>query len=393
MATENISRKEPWRTRLWEHGVIDGLLETAQAIVLLLDSRGRILRSNPYLERASGYRSAELHGKDWVTTLLPRGEQERVRRVFRAALGDVPARGVICPVVGKDGGKREVEWCCRAFKDAGGVARGILAVGQAIDERSQPTEAARQRRAELEHLDRVSTMGEFASGLAHELNQPLCAISACVETCLRLLRTNRHVPREVATALRHAAAQSTRAAEIIRRMRAFVCKHETSRNPVDVNDVIKEAASLAQAEAKRHGVSIRLDLAERLPVVWLDDIQIQQVLLNLVRNGIDAIDNTVERRGEITISSASKDGEVRVAVRDSGCGLPTEDVDRVFESFYTTKAYGLGLGLPLSRSLVEAHSGRLWATRNGDRGATFHFTLPAKAGVPWDESRTDCVHC
>jgi PAS domain S-box-containing protein len=389
--TDITERKQAEKALRRERDFAEGLIETAQCIVLVLDLEGRILRFNPYLEEICGCSLDVVQGADWYATFVPEAERDRARLAFRQTLGDIRTPGLISPIRTQDGREREIEWNSRTLKDESGRTVGLLAVGQDITERKRAAEVALQRQAELAHVHRLSMMGELATGLAHELNQPLCAVSTCVQTCLRLMKVRPESLSEVTEGLEEAVAQAERAGEIIRRLRNFVRKHEPMRLPAVLSDVIKEAVAGVRAEARRCGIAIKLELAEKMPSVPVDSVQIQQVLLNLVRNSIEAIKGAHGRPGEIRIEARPADGQVEVVVRDTGPGLPAEALEKVFESFYTTKPYGLGLGLPLSRSFIEAHGGRLWATPNSDGGVAFRFTLPLNTGANTDGSRTDRI--
>lgn len=391
MAIDITDRKKTEAALQQQRDFAESLIETAQTIVLVLDTEARIVRFNPYMEQVTGYRQEEVQGLDWFNTFLPECDREWIRGIFRNAVDDIPARGNVNPIMTKDGREREIEWHSKTLKDSEGLTLGVLAVGQDITERRRAEAEAQQRQAELEHLHRLNTISEFASGLAHELNQPLCAISSNVQAALIMLRKEGQAADDVSTALQQATGQAERAAEIIRRLRNLVGKHELTRGYTDINKVIQGAVAFAQAEARRHEITIGLNLAESLPPVCIDEVQIQQVILNLTRNAIEAILEGGNGRREVILSTSGTDGGVEVAVRDSGCGLPPGEVEQLFRSFFTTKRHGLGLGLSLSRSLIEAHNGRLWASPNPGRGATFRFTLPVEDGVTDHANRTDCV--
>jgi len=239
-------------------------------------------------------------------------------------------------------------------------------------------ERLRHLEADLAHMNRVTMLGELASSLAHELNQPIAAATTSANACLRWLAHNPpDLERARAAAIR-IQNDGSRAAEIIQRLRAF---YKTGAPPqrelVDLNEVAGEMLALLRNEATRHSISLRTELAPQLPRITADRVQLQQVLMNLMLNGIEAM---TDRAGELTIRSqrTEEDGLLLMSVADTGVGLPSEKPDRIFNAFYTTKPQGTGMGLAISRSIIEAHGGRLWATANAERGATFHFTLPAR---------------
>jgi len=257
--------------------------------------------------------------------------------------------------------------------------------------RRQAEGRLREHEEELAHMARLSTLNELASGLAHELNQPLYAILGSAEVCTRLAREQNGDSSPLLPPLKEVADQAERAGQIVRRMRDFVRRREPERTRVGVNHIVREAASLLQAEARRRGVSMRLELApETGPQVEADVIQVEQVLLNLAKNGMDAMEQTPAEQRHLIIRVQTTDNqEVEVAVCDRGQGVPAGDQGRVFNPFFTTKPSGLGLGLSLSRSIIDGHGGRLWLTPNPVQGATFHFTLPVARGGDDEGPGTD----
>ncbi|MCP5366349.1 MAG: PhnD/SsuA/transferrin family substrate-binding protein [Hyphomicrobiales bacterium] len=241
---------------------------------------------------------------------------------------------------------------------------------------------ARRRRAELSHMHRVSTMGEMASGLAHELNQPLAAIGNYARGGLRRLRGGGGTSDQIAEALERIAAQGDRAAAIIKRIRGMVRKDAPVRAPVPVSQVVREVAELMRAEAERQKADIELDLDDDLPQVTGDVVQVEQVLLNLIRNGLDAVSTVSAGVRRVTVRGRrAPDGGAVISVADNGPGLPDGAPGAVFDPFFTTKERGLGLGLSISQSIVQSHGGRLTA-RNGRPGAVFEFTLPPVPPAP-----------
>lgn len=248
-------------------------------------------------------------------------------------------------------------------------------VGIAID-RVRSDERSRQQMAQLAHVARLATMGEMASGLAHELNQPLCAILNFTEARRELVRAGRSEGDELPRTLAEVAAQAQRAGEVIRGLREFVRHREPQRELVDLNGVVREVVGLTSVEARQGEVRVQLKLADPLPRALADRIQMQQVLVNLVRNAFEAMRDTPVRRRILTIQTFRRRGTLEIAVRDCGPGVAEEAQARLFEPFFTTKPEGMGMGLSISRSIIEAHDGRIWATFNRQGGTTFRFTLP-----------------
>lgn len=251
-----------------------------------------------------------------------------------------------------------------------------------IDERKKAEaerERLRQELARLAHLDRVSRIGELTASLAHEIKQPMGAAVTNAEACLRLLDRDQPDLAEAREAALEMVKDARRAADIIDRVRLLYQKGSSRLDSVDINEVIREMVMMLQNEANRHSVSIHTDLAEALPKVKADRVQLQQVLMNLMLNGIQAMRGT---SGELGISSRlGGDGQLLISVSDTGVGLPTENADQIFNPFFTTKSQGTGLGLAITRSIVDAHGGRIWPSRNSGRGVTFHFTLPPRSPI------------
>ena len=235
-------------------------------------------------------------------------------------------------------------------------------------------------RRDLTHVGRVSTMGELAMSLAHELNQPLTAILSNAQAAERLLAKGQTKPTELREILADIVADDKRAGDVIRRLRGFLRKDPPQRGSLDLNAVIQDVVLLVHNDTIMRNVAVVLDLAPRLPAVHADRVQLQQVVLNLIMNGLDAMRGVVGHPlGIATV--LNQDGNLQVAVSDRGVGLPEGDEQRVFDAFYTTKAHGLGMGLSIVRSLIHAHDGQVWARNNEDGGATFTFTLPAEPAM------------
>jgi len=253
------------------------------------------------------------------------------------------------------------------------------ALEQQIVERKQLEEVARQHQAELAQATRLSSVGQMAVEMAHELNQPLAAITNFARGCARHLESNTANTGELLDTVEEIAAQALRAGSIIRRIASVARKPATPPERTPLNDLVHEVARLMSAEAQRLGITLRLDVARQLPTVLVDRIQIEEVIVNLIRNACDAMDGCAGTRELLITTATASPSVVAVAVRDTGRGLTPEIALRIFEPFYTTRANGLGLGLSISRSIVEAHGGDLQAIPNDSGGTTFRFTLPAAA--------------
>jgi PAS domain S-box-containing protein len=238
-------------------------------------------------------------------------------------------------------------------------------------------ERLRQAQADLAHINRVTTMGELAASLAHEVNQPIAAAVTDANTCLRWLKRDQPDLGEARQAASRIVKDATRAGQIISRIREIFKKGTPQRAFVDVNEVIREMITLLRSEATQHSVSVRAELAN-IPEVVADRVQLQQVLMNLMLNSMDAMKDVEGTRELIILSQLADDGQLMISVRDTGVGLPPQQADQIFNAFFTTKPHGTGMGLRISRSIVESHGGRLWAGGNSPRGASFHLTLPTK---------------
>ena len=251
-----------------------------------------------------------------------------------------------------------------------------------LSEQKRAEEALREAQADLAHVTRVTTLGEIAASIAHEVNQPLAAVVANAEACLRWL--GREIPDLDAArrSVEWIIDDANRASEVIRRVRALANKSDVEKAPLDINDVVKEVIALVQGELVSHRVSLRMEFANALPVVPADRVELQQVVINLVMNGIEAMQSVTDRPRELLIRSLQDETQqVLVSVTDCGVGISAENADRLFNAFFTTKANGMGMGLSICRSIIEAHGGRLWASANLPHGATFQFTLPVSANT------------
>ena len=270
----------------------------------------------------------------------------------------------------------------RAHDHLKGVVQDLQRTNEALQaessERKRAEEKLQQAQADLAHVSRVTTMGEFTASLAHEVNQPIAAAVTNANTCLRWLSRDSPDIEEARAAAMRIVNDGTRAAEIIARVRLLFQKGAPQRELVDLNEVIREMILLLRSEAVRYNISVGADLAFDLPRLLADRVQLQQVMMNLMLNGIDAMKN-VDGSRELIITSRRSDNEhVLVSVSDSGVGLPPDQTDQIFKAFFTTKPHGTGMGLSISRSIIESHGGRLWFGNNSPRGASFYIALPIR---------------
>jgi PAS domain S-box-containing protein len=247
-----------------------------------------------------------------------------------------------------------------------------------ISTRKEAEEALRQAQADLAHVNRVTTMGELTASLAHEINQPIAAAVTNANTCLRWLTRDHPDVEEARAAAMRIVKDGTRAAEIISRIRLLFKKGIPQQEFVDLNEVIREMVVVLHSEASRYSISVRTEFAEDLPQIMGDRVQLQQVMMNLIMNSIDAMKDMDGKRELIIKSQRAENEELIVSVSDTGVGVPPQQTDQIFNAFFTTKVHGTGMGLRISRSIIESHGGRLWAAGNSPRGASFYFTLPAR---------------
>jgi C4-dicarboxylate-specific signal transduction histidine kinase len=254
----------------------------------------------------------------------------------------------------------------------------LMEVKRRVEEsRTRAQEALRLAQSDLARVNRVSTMGELTASLAHEVNQPIAAAVTDANTCLRWLTRDHPDVEEAREAASRVVKDATRAAEIISRVRLTFTKSTPQRELVDVNEVIKEMIVLLRNEASRYSISVRTELSD-IPQIMGDRVQLQQVMMNLMLNAIDAMKNVEGTRELVIKSQRAEDEQIVLAVSDTGVGLPPQQADQIFNAFFTTKSHGTGMGLRISRSIVESHGGRLWAADNSPRGASFYLTLTTK---------------
>jgi two-component system sensor kinase FixL len=343
---------------------------------------------SPQLHRILGVQADDpgIVRQEYLSRWVHATDRQRVAEAFaRMDAGRGPL-DIEYQVVLPDGTVKHLHHLAQAvFRPDGRVLKYVGTIHDITDRRRAEDEA-RVLQERLTHFSRLSTMGEMAAGLAHEINQPLSAIATYARACQRLIAQPEPDYADVIAALEQINAQALRAGEVIRRLRNFVKNREVKREPVDCSRLLEDLRTLAETDARLHNIRLRLDCEEPLPTVYADPIQLQQVVLNLVRNAIDAmVDATEDRREVVLTTRQASDGEVEITVADRGTGLAPEATEHLFNPFFTTKASGTGLGLAISRSIVRAHGGRLWHTPNDGCGVRFHFTLPVSPAVSTGE--------
>jgi C4-dicarboxylate-specific signal transduction histidine kinase len=268
------------------------------------------------------------------------------------------------------------------LRSASNEVTAALVITRDLTEHMLAVEALHKAQAELAHVTRVTTLGELGASIAHEVNQPLAAIVADATACLNWLAATAPRLDETREALAAIVKEGHRAGEVIHRIRQLATKSAPRKSPVDLNDVVHDVVPLVRAALARHDVSLTLDLAAELSPILGDRVQLQQVILNLVMNAIEAMVPVTGRPRDLVIRSRPYgEDQLMVGVHDTGVGLDPNDLDRPFNAFFTTKPGGMGMGLSISRSIVEAHGGRMWAAPNEPHGVVFHFSLPVDASA------------
>jgi PAS domain S-box-containing protein len=343
--------------------------------ISIWDFQGRILEANQALLEMLGYsREDVISGRIRWTELTPAEWRDADDR----AMAELKAAGTVRPrekeYFRKDGSRVPVLLGATTFGD--GQDEGVAFVLDLTD-RKHAEQALRDMQTNLAHVVRITTLGELTASIAHEVNQPLAAVVANAEACLRWL--DRGTP-DLAAARRSVEwiiDDGNRAGDVIRRVRALANKTSIEKVPLDVNDVVREVIPLVQRELTSQQVSLRMELAPALSMILGDRVQLQQVIINLVMNGIEAMQSVTDRPHELVIRSGRDDAHgVLLSVTDCGVGISAENEDRLFDAFFTTKSGGMGMGLSICRSIMEAHGGRLSASGNEGPGATFQFVLP-----------------
>jgi signal transduction histidine kinase len=275
---------------------------------------------------------------------------------------------------------RHIQVVAHAFRDEAGDIDFVGAVMDVTAIRLAQRELHKTQ-TDLAHVMRVNSLGELTASIAHEVNQPLGGVIMNAEACLSWLDREQPNLTEARTALERIVRDGTRAGEVIRRIRALAKKTDTKMEPLNINEVLREALTFVQHELLSSRVALRVEYASALPVILADKVQLQQVILNLVINGIEAMQPITDRARELVIRSEQDDGhQVRVTVTDCGVGFSADSTDRLFNTFFTTKSGGMGMGLSICRSIIELHGGRIWAVPDVARGATIQFTLPLIQG-------------
>ncbi len=358
--------------------LLAAIVESSHDAIVSKSLNGVITSWNKGAERLFGYAAEEAVGQN-ITLIIPPERRDEERMILEQLTRGERVDHFETVRMRKDGSLLDVSLTISPMKDVSGCVVGASKLARDITEQKRAEEALRQAQTDLAHASRLTTMGEFTASLAHEVKQPIAAIVTDANTCVRWIARDQPDLTEAREAAWRIVKGAKRASEIINRVGLLFKKGTPQRELVDVNEVAREMIVLLGDEASRHSISIRTELAEDLPHVRGDRVQLQQVLMNLIVNGVEAMYD-VDGPRELTIKSQpAENNELLLSVSDNGMGLPRQQADEIFNAFFTTKTHGTGMGLRISRSIVESHGGRLWAADNSPRGASFCFTLPTKA--------------
>ena len=358
--------------------LLAAIVESSHDAIVSKSLNGVITSWNKGAERLFGYAAEEAVGQN-ITLIIPPERRDEERTIVEQLTRGERIDHFETVRMRKDGSLLDVSLTISPMKDDSGRVVGASKLARDITERKRAEEALRQAQTDLAHVSRLTTMEEFTASLAHEVKQPIAAIVTDANTCVRWITRDEPDLNEAREAAWRIVKDAKRASEIINRVRLLFKKGTPQRELVDVNEVAREMIVLLGDKASGHSISIRTELAEDLPHVIGDRVQLQQVLMNLIVNGVEAM-HDVDGPRELTIKSQpAENDELLLSVSDTGVGLPRHQADEIFNAFFTTKTHGTGMGLRISRSIVESHGGRLWAADNSPRGASFCFTLPTKA--------------
>lgn len=358
------------------------ILATVPDAMVVIDERGHIMSFSAAAEQMFGFTQAEVVGEN-VSILMPSPDRERhdgyIEHYRQTGRKNIIGIGRVTTARRRDGSTFPIELSVgEAITPEGRVFTGFI---RDLTESQTVERRLHQLQDELAHVARVSAVGSLATALAHELNQPLAAITNYMEAAQGLVEADAPDPEMLRDAVSSAAEQALRAAKIVRRLRDFIARGETRRSVESLKKLVRESSALALLGSGKNEIEVRVALDPAADLVNVDAIHVQQILFNLVRNALDAMEKAPIKRIEIRSAPAS-DGMMRLTISDTGVGLPPEVADNLFEPFRTTKSTGMGLGLSICRTLVEAQGGRIWAEPSPTGGSSFSFTLPLAEAAP-----------
>jgi PAS domain S-box-containing protein len=370
-------RKRAEETLEKQRAFLRQVIDIDPNFIFAKDREGRFTLVNQAVADAYGTTVENLIGKTDADFNPNSEEVEFFHRMDLEVMDTLKQRFIPEERLTDAGGKaRWLQTVKRPIVDKDGSATQVLGASTDITQRKETELELQRQREELAHLTRVSTIGELSASLAHELNQPLTAILSNAQAAQRFLVAEPPDMEELREILKDIVQDDSRASEVIQRMRALVKKGEVAFVPLDLAEVIRDVVRLIHNDAVLLNVDVALELNPALPLVRGDRVQLQQVVLNLMINALDAMKDCPVDERRVVLEAKQDAGAVRVAVRDRGIGLSSDKIDKIFQPFYTTKRDGLGMGLSISRSIIETHGGRLWVENNSDRGATFYCALP-----------------
>jgi two-component system sensor kinase FixL len=367
--TSELTAAEDQATRL------ESMINAIPDAIITIDERGLIRFFSTVAERMFQYKAEEVIGQN-VKILMPApysaAHDGYLDRYLRTGEKRIIGLGRIVVGRRKDGSTFPIELAVgEALAKGRRIFTGLI---RDVSDRQETERRLHEVQADLIHVSRLSAMGELATALAHELNQPLTAISNYLLAVRQLVERGPENAERASEIIGKSIDQAMRASQIIRQLRSFVQKREGERMPVEIDKVVEEASALAFIGLKEKGIHVAIERKNDLPKVPIDPIQIQQVLINLIRNAVDAMEG--QSRRELTIRTSREDGSVRISVIDTGSGIPRDMEEKLFHAFATSKPTGMGVGLSISRGIVEAHHGKLWFEPNPSGGTIFHIVLP-----------------
>jgi two-component system sensor kinase FixL len=385
MADDDPAKIDPITS---EAALLRSVLDTVPDAMVVIDAMGTVQFFSSAAERLFGYTAGEVRGQN-VKMLMPppyRDQHDGYLDRYRAT-GERRIIGIGRVVVGrrKDGSTFPMELSVGETSGAG--PRLFTGFVRDLTERQRTERRLHELQDGLLHVSRIRSMGQMAAALAHELNQPLTATANYARAALRLLNTPQPDLKRISEAVERVVEQTLRSGDIIRRLRTFVARGERTREPESMPKLIEEAIALALVGAKEQGVKVLITLEPDLPAVAVDRVQIQQVLLNLIRNAMQAMEDVSVR--QLTVAASAQARDLLVTIRDTGTGVTPEIEAKLFQPFVTTKPEGMGIGLSVCRTIIEGHNGRLWMEQNPGGGSVFRFTLPTldpDQGIPAEAS-------
>ena len=362
-----------------QEAYFEALMSAAVDAIIVIDQDGQIEIFNKAAEEIFGHAESEILGKN-VSSLMPEPDRSAHDQYIKNYHTSRNPRiiGIGREIVGLHKNGKKFPAHLSVGEVAGTDTTRFIGIIRDMSENHRLEHEVREMQSELTHATRLSELGEMAAGIAHEINQPLTAISTYANACHRMLANEQSDAEEMLNTLHLITDQAQRAGEVVRRLRAFTKKRLGQRQLLEINEIIDSTIRLVESDIRARNFRLDKRLASKLPKVFADNVQIQQVILNLIRNAMDAMENVPSGENVVTIESNSDDdNHVRVSISDQGIGLTEEIAEKIFDSFFTTRDTGTGLGLSISRSIITAHGGVIDYSPNQEGGVSFYFTLPA----------------